>query len=67
MERKDIVKYGLHSMELEGFQFTAEEKVMWDKIAAGELPLSADKEDATEFDRLMRECFPEKYDENTYS
>lgn len=61
LDRNQSVKYAINSMEMEGFKFTPEEKAMWDKIAAGELPLSAAKEAAAEFDRQMRERFPEKY------
>jgi len=61
MDRKDSVKYAMHSMEIEGFKFTPEEKVMWEKIAAGELPRSEALKQAEAFDRLMRAKFPEKY------
>jgi len=61
MDRKQSVKYALNTMEMEGFKFTVEEKAMWDKIATGELPLSAAEKDAAEFDRIMREKYPEKF------
>lgn len=62
MPRRNSVRYAINSMEMEGFAFTPDEKIMWEKIAAGELPLSAAGEDAVEFDRIMRKRFPEKYD-----
>ena len=63
MERKKSIRYALKTMELEGFTFTVQEKELWDKIASGELPRSVAKADAAEFDRLMREKYPEKFDQ----
>lgn len=61
MNRKKAVQYAVNSMEMEGFNFTPAEKKMWSKIASGELPLSAAKGHAEEFDRQMRQKFPDKY------
>ena len=61
MNKPQSVKYALHSMELEGFKFTDEEKAMWNKIGKGELPLEAAREDAREFDRQMRAKYPERF------
>lgn len=61
MDRKQSVKYAIGTMEMEGHKYTQEEKAMWNKIAAGELPLSTAKDQAEAFDRVMRSQFPEKY------
>lgn len=61
MNRKDSVKYAMHSMEMEGFNFTPDEKAMWEKIAADELPMSEARVQGEAFDKLMRSKFPEKY------
>lgn len=41
MNRKEAVEYALQTHRLEGFNYTPQEKEMWDKIANGELPLAA--------------------------
>ncbi|WP_371381838.1 hypothetical protein [Sporomusa aerivorans] len=62
MELSKSVAYALNTMKIEGFTFTSEEEAMWKRIATGELPRSAAKEEAAEFDKFMRARFPEKYD-----
>lgn len=61
MDKQQSVNYALHSMELEGFIFTDDEKKMWAKITNGELPVEAAREDAREFDRQMRVKYPKLY------
>lgn len=61
MSLSKAVAYAIKSMELEGFEFTSEEKEMWNKIANGELPLSAADQAAIDFDKRMRELYPDKY------
>lgn len=58
MDHAAAVFHALHEMELEGFVFTAEEKTLWEQIGRGELPLSAARDHAIEFDKRMREKFP---------
>lgn len=58
---REAVSYALHSMEMEGLSFTPAERQLWAKIAAGELPLEAAREDARKFDQQMRELHPEKF------
>lgn len=62
MERKKAVEYALQTHRLEGFNYTAQEKEMWNKIASGELPLSAAFEDADDFVRQLREKHPEVFE-----
>ena len=49
MNRKEAIEYAIQTHRLEGFNYTPQEKEMWDKIANGELPLSAAFEDAAAF------------------
>lgn len=58
---KEAVGYALASMRMEGYAYSNQEKVMWAKIASGELPLDAARQDAAEFDRRMRGLYPEKF------
>lgn len=53
MNIAQAVAEAIHSMEMEGFKFTPEEKEMWRKIASGELPLDAARQDAEEFHRKV--------------
>ena len=57
MNRKKAVEYALQTHRLEGFNYTPHEKEMWDKIANGELPLTAAFEDAAAFAAAI----PQKY------
>lgn len=61
MNRKQAVKYAMNSMSMEGFKYTEKEKILWEKVAAGELPLSTVDKVADAFDQAMRSRFPEKY------
>lgn len=49
MSRKKAVEYALQTHRLEGFNYTPQEKEMWNKIANSELPLAAAFEDAVTF------------------
>ncbi|MEA4835286.1 MAG: antitoxin VbhA family protein [Anaeromusa sp.] len=49
MNRKEAVEYALQTHRLEGFNYTPQEKEMWDKIANGEIPLDAAFKDAAAF------------------
>ena len=62
VERKKAVEYALQTHRLEGFNYTAQEKVMWNKIANGELALSAAFEDAEDYIRQLREKHPEVFE-----
>lgn len=55
MERDQAIKYALNSMRMEGFEFTQQEKEMWEKISKGELPLEAARKDAENFHRQISE------------
>ena len=57
MNRKKAVEYALQTHRLEGFEYTAKEKEMWNKIANGELPLDAAFENAAAFAAAI----PKKY------
>jgi len=61
MNKSDSVRYAMHSMELEGFIFTEEDKIMWEKVAKGELSTEDVRKKADEFIKLTREKFPEKF------
>lgn len=61
MNRRESVLNAIRTMELEGFVYTQKEKELWEKIAKGELPLSAANEDARNFDKVMRGRTPENY------
>ena len=55
MNRKKAVEYALQTHRLEGFNYTPQEKEMWDKIANGEFPLDAVFKDATAFAAAIQE------------
>lgn len=63
MNRAAAVRHAIHEMDLEGFEFTASELEMWEKIARGELPLEYAREEAARFHEEMRKRFPEKFDD----
>ena len=63
MSREKAVRHAIHEMELAGFEFTADEMAMWDKIASGELPIEYAREEAARHLAEMRKRFPEKFDD----
>ena len=51
-----------HSMELEGFVFTTDELILWQRVADGELPLDDLMDTFERFDLDMRQRHPELYE-----
>lgn len=61
MTRKQSVKYAMHSMELEGFVYTEEEKALFDRLANGEIEPEDIRKFAAEKLAKLRKEKPEAF------
>lgn len=66
MNRAQAVRNALHEMQLEGFEFTADELALWEKVAAGKVSLDELWDTFIRFGDEMRTRYPELYDEEKH-
>lgn len=65
MDRKKAVKAAMASMEMEGFNFTPEEKALFDKLAKGEITTDDVKKLAAEKLEKWKQESPQSFVEGS--